>query len=176
MSAFLNLRAFIQMAREEDLFVILRPGPFICAEWEFGGLPSWLLADPDMKVRSTYVPYLNRADAYFEQVFQQVVDLQFTKGDGPIIAFQIENEYASFGSDTEYLIHLRDAMVASGATEMFFTSDNHNFADGRIPGTLTTANFNQGGDVSLDALRRLQPEFPLMVTEFWSGWYYKQIK
>ncbi len=124
-----------------------------------------------MKIRSNYPGWLGPVTKYYDQIFQRLGDLQFTKGDGPIIAFQIENEYAAFGSDTSYLINLREAMVASGAVEMFFTSDNGGFNNGRIPGTLTTANLNTGAEFKLNELRLIQPDFPLMVTEYWSGWY-----
>ncbi len=124
-----------------------------------------------MKVRTNYPGYLDASREYYNAVFKQIGDLQFTKGDGPIIAFQIENEYAAFGSDTSYLINLRQAMIDEGCSEMFFTSDNGGFDRGSIPGTLTTANFNSNGEARLNELRALQPDFPLMVTEYWSGWY-----
>ncbi|XP_046649985.1 beta-galactosidase-1-like protein 2 [Daphnia pulicaria] len=178
LSAFLNVTAFVEMAQEEDLFVILRPGPYICSEWDFGGLPSWLLRDPEMKVRTSYPGYLQVADDYLTQVFSRVVNLQFQKGDGPIIAFQVENEYGAFGvgdepRDTEYLIHLRDKMIELGATEMFFTSDTptKNGDLGAVPGELQTANFQNNADPEFDALDILQPDKPYMVAEFWSGWF-----
>ncbi|EFX60880.1 hypothetical protein DAPPUDRAFT_341105, partial [Daphnia pulex] len=134
----------------------------------------WLLRDPDMKVRTSYPGYLQVADDYLTQVFSRVVNFQFQKGDGPIIAFQVENEYGAFGvRDTEYLIHLRDKMIALGATEMFFTSDTptYNGDLGAIPGELQTANFQNNADAQFDALDILQPDKPYMVTEFWSGWF-----
>ncbi|KZS05123.1 Beta-galactosidase [Daphnia magna] len=178
MSYFLNVTAFVEMAQEEDLFVILRPGPFICSEWDFGGLPSWLLRDPEMKVRSSYPGFLEVADAYLTEVFRRVVDLQFQRGDGPIIAIQVENEYGAFGvgdepRDTQYLIHLRDKMIELGAREMFFTSDTptKNADLGAVPGELQTANFQKDPDPEFDALDLLQPDKPYMVAEFWSGWF-----
>ncbi|CAL4087794.1 unnamed protein product, partial [Meganyctiphanes norvegica] len=92
MSFLLDVRAFIQMAQEEDLFVIFRPGPYICSEWDFGGLPSWLLRDYTMQVRSYYDNFRAAAAKFFNALMPQVVDLQFTKG-GPIIMVQVENEF-----------------------------------------------------------------------------------
>ncbi|XP_057375258.1 beta-galactosidase-1-like protein 2 [Daphnia carinata] len=178
MSAFLNVTAFVEMAQQEDLFVILRPGPYICSEWEFGGLPSWLLRDSDMKVRTSYPGFLQVADGYLTEVFRRVANLQFQRGNGPIIAFQVENEYGAFreGSEvpeTQYLIHLRDKMIELGSTEMFFTSDtpSNNGDLGAVPGELQTANFAYEADKQFDALDVLQPTKPYMVAEFWSGWF-----
>jgi len=178
MSPFLNLRRFVQIAREEDLFVIIRPGPYICAEWEFGGLPSWLLRDPDMKVRSSYAPYLKAADDYFTEAIGQIGDLQFTNGDGPIIAFQVENEFGAFGvlnnsRDTEYMIHLRDKMIDLGVQELFFTSDTPGtFGQlGTIPGVLQTANFNKNPEREFGFLDQFQPGKPKLVAEYWTGWF-----
>lgn len=88
-SSFLNLRQFVQIAQEEDLLVLFRPGPYICSEWDFGGLPSWLQRDPNMQVRTSYQPYLDRVKIYFDQLLPQVSDLQFARGTGPIIAIQV---------------------------------------------------------------------------------------
>lgn len=98
----LDLRRFIQTAQEVGLYVILRPAPYICAEWEFGGLPYWLLQDPMMKLRFDYPPFMEKITRYFAHLFTQVRDLQITQG-GPIIMMQVENEYGSYANDKEYL-------------------------------------------------------------------------
>ena len=126
MSIFLDLVTYIKIAQEEDLFVIFRPGPYICSEWDFGGLPSWLMIDTSMQVRTSYPPYISRVDLYFDQLLPLVTDLQFTRGNGPIIAVQIENEYGAFGygdqpRDKVYLAHLRDKMTSLGVESMYFT-------------------------------------------------------
>ncbi len=89
MSIFIDFRKYLHIAQEEDLLVLFRPGPFICGEWDFGGLPSWLLRDPDMKIRTNYKSYLDRVKIYFDQLLPLVVDLQFTRG-GPIIGIQVD--------------------------------------------------------------------------------------
>ncbi|XP_068216121.1 beta-galactosidase-1-like protein 2 [Palaemon carinicauda] len=178
MSAFLDVRSFIQMAQEEDLFVILRPGPYICAEWEFGGMPSWLLRDPNMEVRTSYEGFKTPLEVYFNNLLPRLVDLQFTRG-GPIIAVQIENEYGNFGypdvpHDKEYLEAIKDILTANGFSEsLYFTSDTPLLAgdSGALPGVLMTANFNTYGEENLSLLKEMQPDRPLMVMEFWTGWF-----
>lgn len=178
MSPFLDIRTFIQMAQEEDLFVIFRPGPYICSEWEFGGMPSFLLRDYTMQVRTYYEGFRKAAASYFDALLPYVADLQFTRG-GPIVAIQVENEYGHFGYDDEprdtlYLEFLRDNMIANGFGEsLFFTSDTPKSTQdlGSIPGVLMTANFNTDVEENLDLLKEMQPNRPLMVMEFWTGWF-----
>ena len=93
-----DLEAFIQTAAELGLYVILRPGPYICAEWDFGGFPAWLLEDKNMKLRCFYEPYLKHVDDWFDALIPRMVPYLHTNG-GPIIAVQVENEYGSYGDD-----------------------------------------------------------------------------
>ncbi|XP_065347232.1 beta-galactosidase-1-like protein 2 [Cloeon dipterum] len=176
-SRLLDIRQFLQIAQEEDLLVILRPGPYICAEWEFGGLPSWLLRYPDIKVRSSDPIFVGHVRQYLDQLMAQVVDLQFTSG-GPIIAVQIENEYGAFGEPTEikdrvYLGAIRDAYVENGIRELLFTCDTPaNSSDtGALPGYLQMANFNTDPEIQFELLKELQPGMPLMSMEYWTGWF-----
>lgn len=114
MSEFANLDEFIKTAQEEDLFVILRPGPFICAEFEFGGFPSWLLREDNIEVRTSNSIYMNYVTRYFNALLPILVPLQFTNG-GPVIIFQIENEYAnSRKKDHDYILKLRELMLSNG--------------------------------------------------------------
>jgi beta-galactosidase len=169
----LDLVKFIQTADEVGLKVILRPGPYICSEWDFGGLPSWLLKDPRMQVRCSYPPYLAAVDRYFDALLPQLVSLQSASG-GPIIAMQVENEYGSYGGDKAYLLHLADGMRARGVDVLLFTSDgprDGTLQDGSLPGILKTVNFAFDAQEGLAKLREYQPDGPLMVTEFWSGWF-----
>lgn len=171
----LDLRAYLQIAREEDLFVILRPGPYICAEWDFGGLPSWLLRSPDIKLRTSDPSYEAAIQRYYEKLIPLVKDLQFTYG-GPIIAVQVENEYGSFEVDDQnYLLFLKQLMEDLGIIELFATSDSCDTdvcrQHGSLPGVLMTTNFQNNPDYELDRLERLQPDRPLMVMEFWTGWF-----
>ncbi|XP_059473358.1 beta-galactosidase-1-like protein 2 [Neocloeon triangulifer] len=176
-SKVLNIRQFLQIAQEEDLLVILRPGPYICSEWEFGGLPSWLLRYPDIKVRTSDPVFTGHVRQYFDQLLAQVVDLQFTRG-GSIIAVQIENEYGSFGpydeiKDRDYLAFIRDAYVQNGINELLLTCDSPALVGdtGSLPGYLMTANFDNNPATQFDRLLELQPDKPLMAMEFWSGWF-----
>ncbi|KAL7630411.1 UNVERIFIED_CONTAM: hypothetical protein RMT77_019426 [Armadillidium vulgare] len=180
LSPFLDVRTFVQMAQEEDLFVLLRPGPYICAEWEFGGLPSWLLADYTMQFRNMYQGYVDAVDAFIQNVGEQLSDLTFNKG-GPIIAVQVENEYGHFGyrdepRDKKYLRHVYDTLKSSGFYDgtLFYTSDSpsETYDWGSLnPEVLMTGNFQYRVAENLDILKELQPNRPLLVAEFWTGWY-----
>ncbi|CAL8138698.1 unnamed protein product [Orchesella dallaii] len=174
-SEFMNVRKFIQTAQEEDLLVLIRPGPYICTEWDFGGMPSWLQRDPNMKVRENNQPYLDRVKIYLDNFLPQVADLQFTRG-GPIIAIQIENEYGSFSPrHPEYLQFVRDLYNQHGLDEsLHFTSDNNfygNGYEGSLPGVLQTANFQNNPSGIFNQLREIQPDMPTMAMEFWAGWF-----
>ena len=101
---------FVNLAQELGLYVILRPTPYICAEWEFGGLPAWLLKYPNIKVRSNCDIFLNAVDNYFEELFKYIRPLQITQG-GPVIMMQVENEYGSFGNNKSYLKNIKNLML-----------------------------------------------------------------
>lgn len=164
---------FIQTAGELGLFVIARPSPYICAEWEFGGLPAWLLADPDIKLRSYNEPYLKHVDAYYDVLLPKLKPLLCTNG-GPIIAMQIENEYGSYGNDTRYLEHIKQSMVERGMDVLLFTSDGPEhfmLQGGMVPGVLATVNFGSRARESFEMLKQYQPEGPLMCMEYWNGWF-----
>lgn len=170
-----NLRTFIQTAGQLGLYVILRPSPYICAEWEFGGLPYWLLQDADMKLRFSYPPYLKKIDRYYQRLFTEVKDLQIDSG-GPIILMQVENEYGGYGNDKEYLYSLANLMRKHGATVPFVTSDGpwHDMLDnGSVQDlALPTINCGSGIQEHFAKLRTFHGEnAPLMVMEFWIGWF-----
>lgn len=173
---FLDIVKFINLAKEEDLFVILRPGPYICAEWEFGGLPSWLLRYEGLKIRTNDVLYIKFVERYFKRLFELVGPLQFTKG-GAIIAIQIENEYGNTKEDgkevdTGYLETLKSLFIENGLVELFFTSDTPSSGfSGTIPGVLATANFQEQPEKELKLLKDFQPFKPLLVMEYWTGWF-----
>ena len=173
-SGMLDLVSFVRLAEKLGLYVIIRPGPYICAEWDWGGLPAWLLRDRHMRVRTMYKPYLNAVDEYFDKLLPMLVDLQYMKG-GPVIAVQIENEYGSFGADTRYLLHLLSLYEKHGFSTdstLFFTSDNEaGLETGYIPGILMTVNCQTNVTLNLNVLRTLQPDRPVMVMEFWTGWF-----
>lgn len=168
-----NIEEFIRIAGRLDLHVIVRPTPYICAEWELGGLPSWILKDRNMRLRSYYEPFLEKVDNYFDELLKRLKPLQTTNG-GPIIAMQVENEYGSYGNDTKYLEYLKDSMIDRGIDVLLFTSDGPTdfmLQGGTIPGTLATVNFGSRPEASFDLLRKYFPDSPNMVMEFWNGWF-----
>lgn len=109
----LDLPAFLELAQEEGLHVLLRPGPYICAEWEGGGLPSWLLATPGIRLRTADPRYLEAVDDYLERLLPLVVPYLATNG-GPVLAVQVENEYGAYGEDPAYLTHLQQRLRQGG--------------------------------------------------------------
>lgn len=169
----LDIVKFIETAADVGLKVIIRPGPYICSEWDFGGLPSWLLKDPEMQVRCAYPPYLAAVDRFFDALLPRIAPLQSTQG-GPVIAMQVENEYGSYGNDKVYLRHLADGLRARGIDSFLFTSDGPRdgcLQGGTLPDVFKTVNFAFNAAEAFAKLREYQPEGPLMVMEFWSGWF-----
>ncbi len=173
-SGMSDLKRFIETAAEVGLYVIIRPSPYICAEWEFGGFPAWLAAEDGMRLRSSYKPFLDHVESYYRELFKILTPLQITKG-GPIILYQIENEYGAYGEDTEYLKTLRDMMIENGTEIPMFTSDGpwDDYLDcGGIPGVLQTANFGSKGHEQFKILKsKIGDNKPLMCSEFWVGWF-----
>lgn len=172
-SGGLDLAAFVRLAQRLGLRVIVRPGPYICAEWEFGGLPAWLLADPDMVLRSSYAPYLAAVRRFFEALLPPLLPLQIEQG-GAIIAMQVENEYGSYGSDKPYLAWLEAELRRLGVSGLLFTSDgptDHMLMHGTLPHLLKTGNFGSRADSEFAKLREYQPQGPLLCMEFWNGWF-----
>nr|CAH7738059.1 unnamed protein product [Callosobruchus chinensis] len=173
MSDFLNLQEFLNIAKEEDLFAIVRPGPFICGEFESGGFPSWLLREEDIEFRNSNPTYMKYVTRWFNILLPILAMFQFTSG-GPILAFQVENEYALSGKhDLNYLRTLRQLMLDNGIKELLVTSDNPPRGTyGTIPELFfMTGNFNKDIKNQLDKLKSLQPDKPVMVMEYWSGWF-----
>ncbi|MET9677805.1 beta-galactosidase family protein [Streptomyces sp. NPDC006482] len=167
----LDLPRFLDLAAAEGLHVLLRPGPYICAEWEGGGLPSWLLSEPDIRLRSRDPRFLAALDDFFGRLFPPLRRHLASQG-GPVLAVQVENEYGAYGDDTAYLQHIADALRGHGVDVPLFTCDQPvDLERGALPGVLATANFGSRSAHHLAALRALRPEGPLMTTEFWIGWF-----
>uniref|UniRef100_A0A8C9Q168 Galactosidase beta 1 like 3 n=1 Tax=Spermophilus dauricus TaxID=99837 RepID=A0A8C9Q168_SPEDA len=122
-SGNLDMEAFVLLAAKIGLWVILRPGPYICAEVDLGGLPSWLLQDPNMKLRTTDKGFVEAVDKYFDHLIPRVIPLQYHRG-GPVIAVQVENEYGSFNKDKDYMSYVKEALLKRGIVELLLTSDN----------------------------------------------------
>lgn len=168
-----DIERFINTAEKVGLYVIIRPSPYICAEWEFGGLPSWLLKDKHIRLRCMDPLFLEKVDAYYDTLMPLLVPHLCTNG-GPIIAMQIENEYGSYGNDQKYLQYLKDAMEQRGVDVLLFTSDGPTdsmLQGGMAEGVLATVNFGSRVKESFDILEEYQPGKPLMCMEFWNGWF-----
>jgi len=168
-----DIERFIEIAADVGLLVIVRPSPYICAEWEFGGLPAWLLADSDMKLRCFHQPFLDKVDAYYDVLLPKLKPLLYTNG-GPIIAMQIENEYGSYGNDKKYLEYLKLGTQSRGIDVLLFTSDGPEdsmLQGGMVDGVLETVNFGSRPAESFEKLREYQNDKPLMCMEFWNGWF-----
>ncbi|MEV6794690.1 beta-galactosidase family protein [Streptomyces sp. NPDC051320] len=167
------LGRFLDAAQRAGLWAVVRPGPYICAEWENGGLPHWLTGVPGLRVRTRDAEYLRRVDRWFSHLLHEVVPRQIDRG-GPVIMVQVENEYGSYGSDQVYLRHLADLLRTCGVSVPLFTSDgpeDHMLTGGSLPGVLATANFGADARAGFDVLRRHRPSGPLMCMEFWCGWF-----
>ncbi|MFS0613581.1 glycoside hydrolase family 35 protein [Lederbergia ruris] len=170
-----NIAEFISIAQELDLWVIIRPSPYICAEWEFGGLPAWLLKDENMRIRCHYEPFLQHVDEYFQVLFEQLVPLQVNYG-GPIIMMQVENEYGGYGNDKQYMRAVANMMLEKGCVVPLVTSDGpwHDMLENGSIQELAFPTVNCGSNLK-GHFKKLK-EFnngtgPLMVMEFWIGWF-----
>ena len=174
----LDLERFIQTAQSLGLYMIVRPSPFICAEWEFGGLPAWLLEE-DMRIRSSDQAFIEAVSHYYDRLLGILTRYQVDQG-GPILMMQVENEYGSYGEDKTYLRAVRDLMKEKGVTCPLFTSDGPWRATLRA-GTLieddvfVTGNFGSKASYNFAQMQEFFDEhgkkWPLMCMEFWDGWF-----
>ena len=169
----LDIAKFIKTAANEELMAIVRPGPYICAEWEFGGLPWWLQTEKNMEIRCSNAVYIKYFDRYLDALFGQIKPLLCTNG-GNIIMLQCENEYGYYGDDKEYLKYLREAYIRKGIDVPLFTSDGGaetSLLDGNIDGCLATLNFGSRVEENFAAHNKLYPDSPKMCMEMWNGWF-----
>ncbi len=172
-SGQLDVAEFIREAQEEGLNVILRPGPYVCAEWDLGGLPSWLLADPQIVLRSNDLKFMQPVERWLTRLGQELAPLQASRG-GPIFAVQVENEYGSFDSDKAYLKHIYDLIEAAGfGQSLLYTADGpEQLPKGTLPGVPAEVNFGPGETKeAFSALAKFRPRQPLMAGEYWAGWF-----
>jgi beta-galactosidase len=171
--ANLDIGAFIRTAQEEGLWVLVRPGPYSCAEWEFGGFPSWLYETPDIRVRTTDPRFLAAASRYLKALLAHVAPLQVTRG-GPVLMLQVENEYGSFGRDKEYLGAIRRMIVDSGIEVPLYTSDGSEpgeLAGGTLPDVMSAVNFGGAPGGEFASFASFRRNVPLMCGEYWVGWF-----
>ncbi|NLK74762.1 MAG: beta-galactosidase [Clostridiales bacterium] len=169
----MDLRKFILLAQELGLYVIVRPSPYICAEWEFGGLPGWLLKEDGMRIRANYEPFLKHIREYYNKLFEILRPLQINYG-GPIIMMQIENEYGYYGDDTNYMETMKQIMLDAGVVVPMITSDgptDEALLAGSIPGILPTGNFGSRTEERFKVIQKYTDGGPLMCAEFWVGWF-----
>ncbi|MFS0692186.1 glycoside hydrolase family 35 protein [Streptomyces nitrosporeus] len=167
------LGRFLDAVRGAGLLAVVRPGPYICAEWENGGLPAWVTGRYGRRVRTRDAGYTAAVARWFGELLPQVAERQVTAG-GPVVMVQVENEYGSYGSDLVYLEELAALVRRCGVTVPLFTSDgpeDHMLSGGSVPGVLATANFGSGAREGFGVLRRHRPHGPLMCMEFWCGWF-----
>ena len=169
-----DIAAFCKLAQQHGMYVIVRPGPYVCAEWEMGGLPWWLLKKKNVALRTLDPYYMERVGIFMKEVGKQLAPLQVDKG-GNIIMVQVENEYGSFGTDKPYVSAVRDLVRESGFTDVpLFQCDwSSNFTNNALDDLIWTVNFGTGANIDqqFKKLKELRPETPLMCSEFWSGWF-----
>ena len=171
-----DLAAFCRLCQENGMYVILRPGPYVCAEWEMGGLPWWLLKKKDVRLREEDPYFLERVNLFEEAVAGQVAGLTVQNG-GPIIMVQVENEYGSYGESKSYVSKVRDIVRRHFGHEItLFQCDwSSNFTLNGLDDLVWTMNFGTGANIDQQfaRLKQLRPDSPLMCSEFWSGWFDK---
>jgi len=177
-SGNLDVAEFVRTCQEEGMWVIVRPGPYVCSEWDFGGMPAWLLKDPDMQVRTNDPHFLAATDRYFKALGEQLVDLQVNHG-GPILQVQVENEYGQFGrpdneDDKQYNRAIHQQLVDAGFDTMFIRCDWPNgrtIETAHIDGVYTTMNFGGGAERAFRFFEQQYPGMPKMCGEYWVGWF-----
>ncbi len=169
----LDLGRFLDLVAAEGMHAIVRPGPYICAEWTNGGLPYWLFADGTVGVRRNEPGFLAAVREYLEHLAPVLVPRQIDQG-GPIVLVQVENEYGAYGSDASYLRELEAMHRAVGLTVPFTSVDqpmDSMLEDGSLPSLHKTGSFGSRSTARLERLRQAQPTGPLMCSEFWDGWF-----
>jgi beta-galactosidase len=168
-----DLAEFIREAGEEGLYVILRPGPYVCAEWEWGGYPAWLLKEHGIVVRSADPRFMEPARRWLLRLGRELAPLQAANG-GPILAVQVENEYGSFGSDHAYMEQIRKTLIDAGfGRSLLYTADGpEQVPAGSLPDLPAVINFGTGdAKGGFAQLQKLRPAGPFMTGEYWAGWF-----
>ena len=166
-----NLKEFFKIVQEEGMWLIVRPGPYVCAEWEFGGIPPYLLRIPDIKVRCMDPRYMAAAERYISKLAEEIKPFMITKG-GPIVMMQIENEYGSFGNDRNYLFRLKEVWKQAGVDIATFTGDGateYMLEAGSLPGS--AVGLDPGSNqADFDRAAKMNPGVPVFSSETYPGW------
>lgn len=172
-SGILDIEKYLEIAQKVGLYAIVRPGPYICAEWDFGGLPAWLLKDKNMQIRCMYPDYLKCVDRFYKELLARLVPHLESHG-GNIIAMQVENEYGSYGNDKEYLRYVEKLTRDCGIDCLLFTSDgntNNMISGGSLPDIYKVLNFGSRSRTAFNVLKGFENDGPNMCGEFWCGWF-----
>ena len=171
-----DVAAFCRLAQKNGMYVIVRPGPYVCAEWEMGGLPWWLLKKKDIRLRERDPYFMERVKIFEQKVGEQLAPLTIQNG-GPIIMVQVENEYGSYGEDKPYVSEIRDCLrgIYGEKLALFQCDWSSNFEKNGLDDLVWTMNFGTGANIDeqFKRLKELRPDAPLMCSEFWSGWFDK---
>ena len=171
-----DVAEFCRLAQKNGMYVIVRPGPYVCAEWEMGGLPWWLLKKKDIKLRERDPYFMERVKIFEQKVGEQLAPLTIQNG-GPIIMVQVENEYGSYGEDKPYVSEIRDCLrgIYGKELELFQCDWSSNFEKNGLEDLTWTMNFGTGANIDQQFRRlgELRPNAPKMCSEFWSGWFDK---
>lgn len=166
-----DIARFVALAQAEGLWVLLRPGPYVCAEWDFGGLPTYLLRDPELKVRCLHPTYMKAVERYIAHLVPVVRPLLVTRG-GPILMVQVENEYGSYGNDRAYMTRLRDLFVGAGIDVPLYTADGptpHMLEAGHLPGAAVGLD-SGSSEQHWELARSIVPGVPVFSSETYPGW------
>lgn len=172
-SGILDIEKYLEIAQKVGLYAIVRPGPYICAEWDFGGLPAWLLKDKNMQIRCMYPDYLKYVERFYKELLARLVPHLESHG-GNIIAMQVENEYGSYGNDKDYLRYVEKLTRDCGIDCLLFTSDgntNNMISGGSLPDIYKVLNFGSRSRTAFNVLKGFENDGPNMCGEFWCGWF-----
>ena len=166
-----NLTQFIDIVQDEGMWLIVRPGPYVCAEWELGGIPPYLLKHPDIKLRTTDPRFMQAAERYMTRLAEEIRPWLITSG-GPVLMIQIENEYGSFSNDHQYMSALRDIWIKNGIDVPSFTGDGPSvkmLEGGTLPGSAVGLD-SGGSQEDFDLAAKINPGVPVFSSETYPGW------
>jgi beta-galactosidase len=166
-----NLSEFFKIVQEEGMWLIIRPGPYVCAEWDLGGIPSYLLKTPDIKLRCLDTRYMAAAERYMSKLADEIKPYLITSG-GPILMLQIENEFGSYGNDRDYLLKLKEIWASLGINIPTFTGDGAStvmLGAGTLPGS--AVGLDSGSSMEdFELANKINPGVPVFSSETYPGW------